>query len=153
MKNRMRVVIMTAVLLIGMAVWLPGLRSRRVAAQSPVLMGSYGFLLTQEFSAGDTPGALLGVATFDGAGNVTSSLTQVQVDGNPQATTVQTGQSGQTTGTYTVNADGTGTMTFPQNGGTPTTIAFVITDGGAGIMVLPTAGFGNHLLTGTARKQ
>jgi hypothetical protein len=150
---KVRVMILTAILLIGAAAWLPGLRSRRVAAQSPALMGSYGFLLTQEFAGGDLPGALLGVATFDGAGNVTSSLTQVQVDGNPQATTVQTGQSGQTAGTYTVNADGTGTMTFPQNGGTPTTIAFVITDGGAGILVLPTGGFGNHLLTGTARKQ
>jgi hypothetical protein len=145
--------IMTAIVLAGVAVCLPRLASRRVSAQSPVLKGSYGFLLTQEFAGGNTPGALLGVATFDGAGNVTSNLTQVQVDGNPQATTVQTGQSGQTSGTYTVNPDGTGTMTFPQNGGTPTTIAFVITDGGSGIMVLPTGGFGNNLLTGTARKQ
>ena len=144
---------MTAILLVGMAVWLPRLASRRVAAQSPVLKGSYGFLLTQESAGGDMPGALLGVATFDGAGNVTSSLTQVQVDGNPQATTVQSGQSGQTSGTYTVNPDGTGTMTFPGNGGTPTTIAFVLTDGGSVALVLPTGGFGNHLLTGTARKQ
>jgi hypothetical protein len=153
MKNRMRVVIMTAVLLIGMAVWLPGLRSRRVAAQSPVLMGSYGFTLTQTWDAGSAPFALTGVVTFDGAGNLTSNSTIVQVDGNPQATTVQVGQSGQTAGTYTVNADGTGTVTIPNNGGIPTTVSFVITDGGSGLMILPTGGFGNHLVTGTARKQ
>jgi hypothetical protein len=153
MKNRMRVVIMTAILLVGMAVWLPGLRSRRVAAQSPVLMGSYGFTLTVAYAGGDTPGALMGVVTFDGAGNATSNATLVQVDGDPRANTVQVGQTGQTTGTYTLNADGTGTLTFPNNGATPTTVAFVITDGGAGIMVLPTGGFGNHLVTGTARKQ
>jgi len=58
MKNRMRVVIMTAVLLIGMAVWLPGLRSRLVAAQSPLLIGSYGFTLTQAWDAGGAPFAL-----------------------------------------------------------------------------------------------
>jgi hypothetical protein len=54
----------------------------------------------------------------------------------------------QLTGTYTVNADGTGAVTIP--GGT---VAFVITDGGSGLMLLPTAGFGNTLVTGTARKQ
>jgi hypothetical protein len=115
-------------------------------------MGSYGFTLTQTYDGGNAPGALIGVATFDGAGNVTSSSTIVQVDGNPQATTVQVSQSGQTSGTYTVNADGTGTMTFSGNGGR-TQISFVITDGGSGLMVVPTGGFGNHLLTGTARKQ
>jgi hypothetical protein len=37
---------MTAVLLIGVALWLPRLQSQRVTAQSAGLTGSYGFNLT-----------------------------------------------------------------------------------------------------------
>ncbi|HYL35025.1 MAG TPA: hypothetical protein VEV17_03820 [Bryobacteraceae bacterium] len=152
MKNRSRVIIMTAILLIGVMLWLPGLRSQRVAAQSAGLTGSYGFNLTVVPVAGGAA-SFLGVVTFDGAGNATASFTIAQNDPNPSATTLQVQTGGQNSGTYTVNADGTGTMTFPGNGGAPTTVAFVITDGGSGLMLLPTGGFGNNLLTGTARKQ
>jgi hypothetical protein len=95
----------------------------------------------------------LGVFTFDGAGNATATYTLAQNDPDPNASTVQVQTGRQDSGTYTVNADGTGTMTFPGHGGAPTTIPFVITDGGSGLMLLPTSGFGNNLLTGTARKQ
>jgi hypothetical protein len=148
MNNRSRVIIMTVVLLIGIVSWLP-LRPRRVAAQSVGLTGSYGFTLTAQYSGGDTgSGAIMGVITFDGAGNVAIRSTTVGVDSDPNATTVQ-GKTGQLTGTYTVSADGTGTVTLASGG----TVAFVITDGGSGVMLLPTAGFGNTLVTGTARKQ
>ena len=147
MKNSRRVMIMTAVLSIGMASWLPGLRSRRVAAQSVGLMGSYGFTATAPY-AGVTSnlGAIIGVITFDGAGNLTGSQTLVSPDPSPKATTVQV-QAVSFSGTYTVKADGTGTLTIG-----PSTIAFVITDGGSGVIFVQTGG-GNTLVTGTARKQ
>jgi hypothetical protein len=55
-------------------------------------------------------------------------------------------------GTYTVNADGTGTLMI-QVPGTPTIpVAIVVTDGGSSLMFVQT-GVGNSLLAGTARKQ
>jgi hypothetical protein len=134
---------MTAVLLVGMALWLPGLRSRPVAAQSAGLTGSYRYMLTTQYAGRNAgTGANMGVLAFDGAGNMTIRSTTVGVDPDPNASALQV-KTGQLTGTYTVNADGTGTATVP--GGA---ISFVITDGGSGLMLLPTAGFGNNLLTG-----
>jgi hypothetical protein len=86
MKNRSRVIIMTAVLLVGVALWLPGLRLRRVAAQSPALMGTYGFTTVAPYAGSNSgTGAILGVITFDGAGNVSGTSTQVQPDPSPNA--------------------------------------------------------------------
>jgi hypothetical protein len=152
MKTRNRVMMMTAVLLIGLVLWLPGLRLPRVAAQSAGLKGSYGVTLTQLYNGGNNPGAVVGVFTFDGAGNVTASFTNVQPDPDPKATTVQV-SAGQLTGTYTVNADGTGTLTIPNQSGPTSTISYVITDGGASLFFLLTGGSGNNVQTGTARKQ
>jgi hypothetical protein len=129
MKNRSRVIIMTAVLLIGIALWLPGLRSRRVAAQSAGLTGSYGYTQTDL----SNPSATMGVITFDGAGNVTRSYTSVQPDTSPNATSMVV-QAGQFTGTYTVNPYGTGTLALQLGGPMPNTSSFVITDGGSGLM-------------------
>jgi hypothetical protein len=147
MKNHSRVIIMTVVLLIGVALWLPGLRSRRVAAQSAGLTGSYGVTLT----ALDTPIVNLGVFTFDGAGNVSASFTNVKPDPNPNATTVQV-KALQLTGSYTVNADGTGTVTLPIPGGQDFVISFVITDGGSSLMLVVSGG-DPDVVTGTARRQ
>ena len=153
MKNCSRVFIMAAVLVSGAAVWLPELRLRQVAAQGPSLEGSYAFMLTVPYTgpvngqfmlAG--PAAIVGVARFDGAGNVTVNQTFVQQDPSLTATNPKV-QSQALTGTYSVNADGTGAFTI---GGATTTI--VLTDGGAGAMVVLTAG-GNYVATGTARKQ
>ena len=154
MKNRSRVIIVTAVLLIGIAVWLPGLRPRRVAAQSPALMGTYGFTAVAPYAGSNSgTGALLGVITFDGAGNVSGTSTQVQPDPSPNATTVQTQAGQQFIGTYTVNANGTGAIAIPgERGGNVEIYTFVMTDGGSGFMFVLSAG-GNYLLTGTARKQ
>ena len=149
MKNTSRLIMMTAALLIAAALWLPGLRSRRVAAQSPGLMGSYGFTA---ISTGGTPDvAVLGVLTFDGAGNVTGSQTIVSPDPAPNATTVTT-QPLSFTGTYTVNPDGTGIITIQVGSETVSAISFVIIDGGSGAMFVQTGG-SNTVITGTARKQ
>src|SRR5689334_824633 len=93
MKNRRRVFIMGAVLLGGAAVWLPALRLRPVAAQSPSLTGSYAFMVTVPYNGAQTgqftlagPAAIVGVMTFDGAGNVTGSQTFVQQDQSLTAT-------------------------------------------------------------------
>ncbi len=156
MNNRSRVIIMTAVLLIGTAIWLPGLRSRRVTAQSPTLKGSYGFSIIVPYTGnGKGMGVIQGVVTLDGAGNATSSggIT-VGVDSDPNATTPQVRPAGSSPGTYTVNPDGTGTMMFPDpDSGKLTAISFVITDGGSQLMLAASTGFGNTVATGIARKQ
>jgi hypothetical protein len=151
MKNR--VLMMTAGLVVGLALWLPTWRSRRVAAQSPSLMGSYAFMATVPYIGPVTsqftlagPAAIVGVITFDGAGNVAGSQTFVQQDPSPTATNPRV-QPQTFTGTYTVNADGTGTFTTGAS-----TQTFVLTDGGAGAIFVLTAG-GNSVLTGTARRQ
>jgi hypothetical protein len=148
--NRNRVVMMTAVLLIGLALWLPGgLRPRRVAAQSPILMGSYGFSITAP-----PLGAVQGVVTLDGAGNATSSGgISVGLDPDPNATGPQVQPTKGNQGTYTVNTDGTGTITLQNPNGKVTTLSFVSTDGGSQLMLVVTAGLGNAVGTGTARKQ
>src|SRR5262245_50001454 len=112
MKNRSRVIMMTAVLLVGLPLWLPTLRSRWVAAQSIGLTGSFGFTAAAPYSGANNSGAvaILGVITFDGAGSLSGSEIVVQPDPNPNAISVQS-QKVPFTGTYMVNADGTGTLT------------------------------------------
>ena len=153
MKNRGRVTITVSVFLIGIAVWVP-LRSMRVAAQSSGsgLKGSFGFTATAQYALSNpNPVAVLGVITFDGAGNLTGNQTIASSDLSATATTVQT-QTVPFTGTYSVNADGTGSLTTQIPGGGTNTVSFVITDGGSGLMFVLTAGT-NSLITGTARKQ
>jgi hypothetical protein len=113
-------------------------------------MGSYGFTAPY---AGVTSnlGAIIGVITFDGAGNLTGSQTLVSPDPSPNATTVQV-QGVSFSGTYTVKADGTGTMQVQVGPELTVPISFVITDGGFGAMFVQTGG-ANVLVTGTARRQ
>jgi hypothetical protein len=153
MSKLSRVSIMTAILLAGITLGLPGLRSRRAAAQSMGLTGSYGFsaAVSSQGGNGSNSFAILGVITFDGAGKLTGSETLAVPDPNPGATTLQT-QQVPFGGTYTVNADGTGVMMLQFPGASQSMVSFVITDGGAGVMFLQTGG-SNSLLTGTARKQ
>jgi len=152
MQNRSRVII-TAALGIGLALWLPALRLRRVAAQSMGLSGSYGFTATAQYTgaSNSSPVAIVGVITFDGSGNLTGSETFVQPDPSPNATAVQS-QKVPFAGTYTVNADGTGTLMIQIPGNPTIPVALVVTDGGSSLMFVQT-GAGNSLLTGTARKQ
>ena len=92
------------------------------------------------------------MAKFDGAGNVALASTFVgSSDSNGQPTpTFNLAQSG----TYSINPDGTGTINFPavpdQNA---LTYAFVITDGGSGLLLMQTDRAGNGVSFGTARLQ
>ena len=68
------------------------------------LKGTYSFLTNlTTANSGTNQFAMVGVLTADGAGNVTGSYTSISWD------TVETGTLG---GTYTVNSNGTGTLTF-----------------------------------------
>ena len=75
------------------------------------LTGNYPFVYTGNGARGHSvrgqniiPGAVVGVLTFDGAGNFTASYTEV-FNGSASTTSVPD------TGTYTVNSDCTGTTT------------------------------------------
>src|SRR5215472_9995308 len=145
--SRIRVITMTAALLIGIAIWMPGLRSPRVAAQSSGagLSGSYGFSITIPYAGNNSgQGVLQGAVTLDGAGNATTSGgIIVSVDNNTNATVPQVQSLSSNPGTYSVNPDGTGTMTFPNSNGRTTSLSFVITDGGSQLMLVVTGGIGN----------
>lgn len=68
------------------------------------LQGDYTFLGNRWTGDVNAPqGGVIGVMTFDGAGNFTESYTGM-VNGSPV--------TGTFTGTYTVNSDGTGTISF-----------------------------------------
>jgi hypothetical protein len=108
------------------------------------LKGSYSFLTNLWTANVNTSQiAMVGVLTFDGAGNVTGSYTST--DGG----VVQTGTLG---GTYTVNSNGTGTIAFS----TGSTAQFAITlDSTAakvahGVQLLQTNDSNNEIVSGTA---
>jgi hypothetical protein len=118
------------------------------AGQSGTLKGSYGFQLNNS----PLPAGTIGVATFDGAGNVAVSFTSVGVGSDPSQPPVM---SGTLTGTYSTKPDGSGTINFPAQPGQSgnSAFAFVITDGGSGALLLLTNGTGSNVSSGTARLQ
>jgi hypothetical protein len=136
----------------GAGMWAPQFGLRRVSAQGPTLNGSYGFQATVPISSSNPGlGASVGVMTFDGAGNLTINQTYVETDTAAGATALKVQPPGPITGTYTVNADSTGSLAVNLGGDKPTPFAIVVTDGGNGVMFLQTGG-GNVILLGTARK-
>jgi hypothetical protein len=118
----------------------------RAAQAGGSLNGSYGC----QFSNSPTPAATFGVLQFDGAGNVAVSLTFIGAtagsgDGNGQP--VPASRNG--TGTYSINPDGSGTITVGNS-----TFSFVLTDGGSQLLILRTDSRNNPAVTfGTARLQ
>jgi hypothetical protein len=116
---------------------------RMVTTQGTLAAGSYGYVLTGWPDAGNKPFTLFGIISIDGAGNVTGSYTLV--NGRPTAF------PGTFSGTYTVNADGSGTMTFNLDLGLTVTEAIVVTDDGSGIFMLGSVG--DQVTAGTARLQ
>ena len=73
------------------------------------LKGRYSFVLNAwSPDATVTQSAVLGLGTFDGAGNVTGNYVSLQ--GPPSG--ASTAALGAITGTYSVNPDGTGNITF-----------------------------------------
>ena len=80
------------------------LSAQAATFSNATLQGSYTFLGTRWTADVNEPqGGVIGVMTFDGVGNMTESFTGM-VNGSLT--------SGTFTGTYTVNPDGTGTLTF-----------------------------------------
>ncbi len=108
------------------------------------LKGSYSFLtILWTTNVNTSPFGMVGVMTFDGAGNVTGSYTSV---------TGGVAQTGTLGGTYSLNSNGTGTITLT----TGSTAQFAITlDSTAakvahGVQLLQTNDSNNEIVSGTA---
>jgi len=108
------------------------------------LKGSYSFL-TNLRTANVTPNqfAMVGVMTFDGAGNVTGSYTSISLD------TVQSGPLG---GTYTVKSNGTGTIGLTTGSTAKFAITLNSTAAGVaqGVQLLQINDSNNEIVSGTA---
>jgi hypothetical protein len=118
------------------------------AAPAGSLNGSYGLQLHNSPNVNVN----LGVAKFDGAGNVALSFTFVgSSDSNGQPTPpISLTQ----TGAYSINPDGTGTFNLTAVPGSNTqTFSFVVTDSGSGLLLIQTDRAGSGVLFGTARIQ
>src|SRR6266446_4559977 len=123
--------------------------ARATRAGSP--QGSYGV----QFNNLANPGVSIGVAAFDGAGNVAISFTFVGAGQSAGGVPVNQAPvfSGTLTGTYSVNPDGSGMMNLAPAPGASNgqMYAFVIIDGGSGALLLQLNRSGNGVLSGTAR--
>ena len=111
------------------------------------LKGSYSFLTNLSTANVNTPEfAMVGVMTFDGAGGVTGSYTSISHD------TVQTGALG---GTYSVNSNGTGTITLTT--GSTAQFAMTLNSTAAkvahGLQLLQINDGNNEIISGTAVQQ
>ena len=113
------------------------------SAPQTVPAGSYGYSITGWPDAGNKPDIIFGVMNLDGAGKLNGSFTLV--NGRPTAF------PGTLSGDYSVNSDGTGSMTLNFDLGLTATIPIVVTDGGTGILML--ASVGNQVSSGIARMQ
>jgi hypothetical protein len=110
------------------------------------LDGSYGLQTTK---SSPIPATSIGTWTFNGAlGTVT--ITGTFVGAGPIVAPPET-----LFGTYSVNPDGTGTITIPPQNGSPGTHTwvFVISEGHLGLLVLQTHRAGDGVMYGTARIQ
>lgn len=116
------------------------------ATPAGALNGAFGF----QFSNAPNVNVSVGV---DGAGNVTISVIFISSSnskGNPAAPFPLT-----QTGTYSINPDGTGTISLPAVPGVTNSLAysFVVTDSGSGLLLIQTDRRGNGVTAGTARLQ
>ncbi len=116
------------------------------AAYTGSLNGSYGF----QFTNSPIPAASVGVVNFDGAGNVSMSVTFVGLSGTVGQPNIFTGSA---SGTYSTNPDGSGAITLTAANGNTQTYVFVITDSGSGALLLQTNRAGDGVAFGTARRQ
>ena len=154
MKNSSKAILLTAFVAFGIGMWMPQLSLRPVSAQTPtVLSGSYGYQTTQAVTP-TSPSftSSVGVMKFDGSGNVSIAQTFVGTNPAADATTVTVQADVPLKGKYTQNTDGTGVLSVDIGEAAAATFSFVITDGGANIMLVSTNG-GNAITVGTARKQ
>ena len=114
------------VMVLALMVGIPGLLSAQpghmVNCSAQTLRGSYGFHFTGSAIGpnGAAPLAAIGVQTFDGSGKFTAVET-ISFGG-------QIGRGQSFSGTYTVNADCTGSMTAKFPNGFSGILDFVIVD-------------------------
>jgi hypothetical protein len=140
MKNRTP----APALALALALFFGCLASAQVTSPS----GSYGILANQWPNPNQSPSGLVGVLSFDGAGNVNGSYTLLT--SNLQL------RSGTWKGTYSGNPDGTNTVNLTYDIGATITLAMAVTDGGAGLQFLVTGGnvvTPGEVITGTGRTQ
>lgn len=110
-----------------------------LTAQNNSPSGTYGVvtIVSQIDSFGNNGGALLGLITFDGGGNLSGSIIIKPRNTNPaNAAPITSAVSG----TYTTKPDGTGTMTLDLDIGFSVNLPFVVTDGGKGLLFTGTDG-------------
>lgn len=97
---------------------LAGVSAQAVTYNDSYLKGSYSFLLNRWIvTQSDNEDGVLGVLKFDGAGTVTGSYRQMQ--GGALFT-------GTLSGIYSVNANGSGSMTLTNPGGNTVQLAFTL---------------------------
>ncbi len=111
----------------GMALSRPVAITINPALTNAALTGNYAF----SFSGynNDAPVFMAGRFTADGSGGITDGLLDMNGSGGPPATSVSF------TGTYSITADGLGTMTFNPAQGPPLVFAVAISSNGAGRMI------------------
>ena len=103
----------------------PAAKADNKGCSNATLTGTFahtgtGFVTAPPSMAGPLAGA--GTDTFDGKGGITGAAT-LNINGNPIPLMTETG-------TYKVNPDCTGSLTFAFSGGGSTTVFFVISDSG-----------------------
>jgi len=142
--------VVTVLVSLAVAMVVPMALARAPAFNNGSLKGSYGFQLPR-WTSDSTQNAqvIIGVMTFDGVGNVRGSFTV------NSAGTVTTGTL---SGTYAVNANGTGSTSFRTSDGGGATLALAIDAASKNLQLLQTkctSGpcVGNYVASGTAVAQ
>ena len=112
------------------------------------LKGSMSILVNQ-WQVSSSEDTIVGIGTFSGTGTVKGSST-ARTNGVEENRTA--------TGTYTVNSDGSGSITLNVSDGTTEVLAFVLntvssTSPAKGMQLLQTSGTGNQAVTGIGLKQ
>jgi hypothetical protein len=96
--------------------WVLLLPAPAAAFDNSRISGSYAFQLNK-FGTCPNLAAIVGLFTFDGAGNASGKFTNYSSNQEGAGPKVSTGTA---TGTYTVNSDGTGKINFTS----PDTVTF-----------------------------
>jgi hypothetical protein len=120
------------------------LSAHAVTYSDATLKGSYSFLINLHTADQSTNQfAMVGVLSFDGAGNVTGSYTSISED---------TASSGSLGGTYSVSANGTGTITFSSGSTAEFAVTLNAISGGVakGVQLLQINDSNNEVMSGTA---
>jgi hypothetical protein len=105
---------------------LEQVRSRHALRPGKPLQGTYGFTIEEQKLAGPAPSgrSRVAITTFDGEGNL-SQIDSVVIGGSLVAEFTHPPASG----TYSVNADCTGTFTIEfRDGRQPVTVDFIVVD-------------------------